>query len=114
MIGRQEQFMSPSLPRCEQCGARMTLNPDGGLWCQFCGFIRTDPKALQCPNGTGMSNRRPMKSPGHDWDMDPVHQRRLDIAWRAIQAGDLESAAFLLKDTIACIPTARTRGICSR
>ena len=39
--------MPPSLPRCEQCGARMTLNPDGGLWCQFCGTRRTDPDATK-------------------------------------------------------------------
>jgi hypothetical protein len=43
-------------------------------------------------------------SPTRDWNISPILRRRLDIAWRTIQAGDLANAAFLLNNTVDLYP----------
>ncbi len=97
--------MPNDMPSCPLCEARLTPDVDNNrLWCQFCGFVRTDPDALALLEPYRNVPSAAYEPPSRDWDVTPIKQRRLDTAWRSIQAGDLDGAAFLLNDTVGLYP----------
>jgi hypothetical protein len=97
--------MPNDMPSCPLCDARLTPDVDHNrLWCQFCGFVRTDPDALALLEPYRNVPSASYEPPSRDWDVTPIKQRRLDTAWRSIQAGDLEGAAFLLNNTVELYP----------
>jgi hypothetical protein len=97
--------MPNNMPNCPLCDARLTPDVDHNrLWCQFCGFVRTDPDALVLLEPYRNVPSPTYEPPNRDWETTPIKQRRLDSAWRSIQAGDLDGAAFLLNNTVELYP----------
>jgi hypothetical protein len=97
--------MSIQFPSCPLCNARLIPDVENNrLWCQFCGFVRTDPEALSYLEPYRNVPSTTYDPPTRDWDMSPIQQRRLDTAWRSIQAGDQVGAAFLLNNTVDLYP----------
>ena len=91
-----------NIPKCNRCNSRMLAEPEKNrLWCQVCGYVRTDSEALrylkiyegsleedsQFPPGF----RPPRTRHGLDTEMEML----LDEAWDALKSGKKREARLL-------------------
>ncbi|HML23719.1 MAG TPA: hypothetical protein PKD09_18830 [Aggregatilinea sp.] len=96
--------MSEPAPMCPSCGARLLPNPGGqGLWCQFCGVVRTDAgaQAQAVRQRAQIEASRPYEPPTSLRDAPFELGRMLNNAWDSIRTGDLRSAEYVLSQALS-------------